>query len=500
MNQRFVSIWFRSLQTDWFTIRQPFLRDTPFVLAAPDHGRLIIVEANSPAIHSGVFKGMVVADARAIIPSLHVIDYLPQLPSRLLKKLSDWCIRYTPIVSIDENSGLFLDATGCSHLWGGEELYLHDIANRFSMLGYHVQVAIADTIGTAWAVARYNHYSPIVPPGGQLTALLPLPAAALRLDSEVLERLQKLGLRRVQDFINMPRHSLTRRFGACFTYRLDQALGKEEEFISPVQNVELYQERLPSMEPIVTATGIEIGLEKVLTLMCNRLLREQKGLRIAKFTCFRIDGNIQQVQIGTNRPSNNLKHLLKLFDTIISTIEPALGIDVFLMEALNIEDVVPVQESLWHMSPGLDNMELSELMDRVGSRIGKNNILRFIPAEHHWPERSVTVSATYHDNTKVEWKKDRPRPVQLLGVPELIEVTAPIPDYPPMMFRYKKQLHKVVKADGPERIEPEWWIHEGLHRDYYSVEDEQGNRYWIFRLGHYDQEKNFQWFMHGFFA
>jgi protein ImuB len=94
---------------------------------------------------------------------------------------------------------------------------------------------------------------------------------------------------------------------------------------------------------------------------------------------------------------------------------------------------------------------------------------------------------------------DTPRPVQLLSKPERIEVTAPIPDYPPMLFRYKGKLHKIKKADGPERIEREWWLEEGQHRDYYSVEDENGHRYWLFRSGHYT-DNSYQWFIHGFFA
>jgi len=96
------------------------------------------------------------------------------------------------------------------------------------------------------------------------------------------------------------------------------------------------------------------------------------------------------------------------------------------------------------------------------------------------------------------WNTDRPRPVQLLSIPEPIQVTAPIPDYPPMNFRYKQKLHTVKKADGPERIEAEWWLQEGQHRDYYVVEDEEGQRYWLFRSGHY--EEGHEWFIHGFFA
>jgi len=140
------------------------------------------------------------------------------------------------------------------------------------------------------------------------------------------------------------------------------------------------------------------------------------------------------------------------------------------------------------------------LIDRLAGKIGADAIHRYLPAEHYWPERSFKKSSSLIEQPTTQWKLDAPRPLRLLEAPESIEVTAPIPDYPPMLFRHKGKLHKIVKADGPERIEQEWWIEEGQHRDYYSVEDEEGCRYWLFRSGHYDAEKKPQWFVHGFFA
>jgi protein ImuB len=101
-----------------------------------------------------------------------------------------------------------------------------------------------------------------------------------------------------------------------------------------------------------------------------------------------------------------------------------------------------------------------------------NNIHRYLPDEHYWPERSFKSASSLHEKLSTTWRTDKLRPLQVLSKPEFIEVTAPIPDYPPMLFRYKGQLHKIVRADGPERIEQEWWIQQGQHRDYYSVEDE----------------------------
>jgi protein ImuB len=496
--RRYVVIWFRHLKTDWMVRRQPELKDVPFVMAAPERGRMVIKAANEPAQAKGIDAGMVVADCRAILPTLQVFDDKPQLTDKLLGALAEWCLRYTPMVAIG-NECLILDVSGCPHLWGGEQPYLKDIVNKLRGLGYNVRAAMADTVGTAWAVSRYGKISPIVAQSRQLEALLPLPPAALRLEAPILERLEKLGLYQIRSFINMPRKALQRRFGQAILTRLDQALGQEYEAIQPIQPVEPYQERLPSLEPIRTATGIEIALRQLLENLSARLAKEEKGLRKCVFKCYRMDGIVQQIEIGTSRPSRNVAHLFKLFELKIATIEPALGIEVFTAEATVTEDISPMQDTLWNFTEGGNGTAIGELLDRVAGKLGVDTIHRYLPDEHYWPERSVKVATSLAEKPQTSWRTDLPRPIHLLPTPETIEVTVPMPDYPPMLFRYKGELHNVSKADGPERIEQEWWLQRGLYRDYYCVEDEKGARYWLFRAGSYEQGDP-KWFIHGFFA
>jgi len=249
----------------------------------PDHGRMVITAANRLAEKQGIEMGMVVADAKALIPSLEVLDDQPETSSRLLNALAEWCIRYTPAVATDPPDGLLLDVTGCAHLWGGEKSYITDIRKRFKHFGYDISIALADTVGAAWAIARFSPNDRIIKSGQQTTALLSLPPAALRIEAFVIERLEKLGLRQISQLISMRRSALRRRFGVQILQRLDQALGYEKEMIKPVQPIEPYQERLPCLEPIVTATGIEIALQRLLDALCHRLQQEQKGLRTALF-------------------------------------------------------------------------------------------------------------------------------------------------------------------------------------------------------------------------
>jgi protein ImuB len=499
MVKRFVSIWFRHLNTDWFTIRQPHLKTVPFVLQTSSHGRMIITSANAVAERKGIHNGMVLADARAIHPDIEVLDDKPDLADKLLNRIAEWCIRFTPLVAVDVPDGLLMDVSGCSHLWGGDSAYVSDIVNKLTTRGYDVRVAMADTIGVAWGIARFGKTGLIIASGQHIESLMVLPPEALRLEPETIERLHKLGLHQVKQFIRMPRAALRRRFGQNFIMRLDMALGQQIETLQPVQPIEPYSERLPCLEPIVTLTGIEIALRNLLETLCLRLQQEQKGLRTALFKGYRVDGKVEQIEIGTNRPSHSVTHLFKLFEIKLSTIEPALGIELFVLEAPQVEDHLPLQENMWEGSGGLDDVRLSELLDRLVNKVGTKALHRYLPDEHYWPERSFKSTSSLQEKSTTAWRADKLRPLQLLQTPERIEVTAPIPDYPPMLFIYKGKVHPIARADGPERIEQEWWFQQGQHRDYYRVEDEDGHRYWLFRLGHY-HDKSYQWFIHGFFA
>jgi len=498
MARRILSIWFPFLLTDWMTIRRPELKETAVVCAGASHGRMMVIAANHIANKLGIRSGMPLADARALVHELEVFDEKLGRKEKLLEGLARWAIRYTPLSSTD-GDGILLDISGCSHLWGGEEAYLKDIICRLHSSGYNVKAAIADTVGAAWAFSRYGKGREIVQHHQQYTALLPLPPSALRIPAEVNEKLHKLGLNKIERFIKMPRSVLRRRFGEILLQRISQAMGDEPEAFIPVDMIQEFEERLPCLEPIRTATAIEIAIQKLLEKLCQKLKNEGLGIRKAILKGYRIDGKIITSAIGTNRPSDDHSHLLKLFALNISSIAPGMGIELFSLTAEKTEKMQRPQKKIWSAQAGLDSQPLAQLLDRVAGKVGKNAIQRYLPKADYWPERAIIQAKDLQDDTSLSFHNPLNRPIQLLSQPEQIDVTAPIPDYPPMLFIYQGERHSIKKADGPERLERAWWLESGEHRDYYTVEDEKGNRYWIFRSGHYAAE-NSAWYIHGFFA
>lgn len=500
MASRFVSIWLRYLETDYRVIQDPDLKDKAFVLATPEHGRMVIKSANPKAESDGIFCGAVVADARAIMPSLIVFNQEPGQSAKILEELAEWCIRYSPIVAVDPPDGLILDATGCPHLWGGEEAYLKDLNRKLKAKGYYIRAAIAGTIGAAWAIARYGRLTPLIASGAEVDAIAPLPPAALRLDPAILDKMQKVGFVRVSHFLSISSSALRRRFGQELITRLHQALGSVQEVIHPIKPIEPYQVRIPCLEPVRTRLAIDIAVKKLLEMLCARFVREGKGLRKAVLQAYRIDGKIEEISIGTYTASSSVTHLFRLFTLKIGNIRPSLGIELFVLSAQHIEDVEQEQGMLWNFAGENNLIEIAELLDRISEHARGNVVKRYLPDEHYWPERAFRLATSLTEKPATSWVLSRPRPIRLLQHPHLIDVTAPIPDYPPMLFRYRNKVYNIVKADGPERIEQEWWMQDGQHRDYYAVEDPQGARYWIFRLGHYREDKSPEWYLHGFFA
>lgn len=226
--KRYLSVWLRRLSTDRVTRRAPELDERPFALVGSVRNARELVAVNDAAARIGLRVGLGFASACAIHPALSWAEADLRQDARLLKRLAEWCERYTPSASPDAPDGLILEIAGSSHLFGGEEAMSRDVVMRLKRSGLRARIGIAETAGCAWAVARHGK-SPIVPSGKMREALAPLPVAALRISPDIVAGLRELGLKTVGDVLERPRAHLAARFGAHLMQRLDQALGREDE-------------------------------------------------------------------------------------------------------------------------------------------------------------------------------------------------------------------------------------------------------------------------------
>jgi len=528
--RRVVSLWLPTFATDRLR-RQTRARldrsakpsengvaGTPLATVASHRGAERLVGVDSAARKLGLHAGQALADARAMVPALCVLPADPAAEQRSVERLADWCQRYTPWTAVDPDgglslggsAGLWLDIGGCAHLFGGEAALLADLTRRLRGCGLVCRAAAADTPGAAWALARFTRRSG-AESAETAAALSPLPLAALRLEANSVAALARVGLRRVGDLLGLPRAPLAARFGAAVRQRLDEALGEAEEPISPRRPTPDLRLRLAFAEPVGRREDIAAALDRLLADLCARLALEHRGVRRLAYVLFRADGSTAEAAVGTSRPLRDPVHLARLFADKLDGLDPGFGVDMAMLAASALDPLVPAQPALGR-PPDSDGEGLARLVDRLGNRLGPQQVVRLRPRASHIPERACRPVAALDDARRPDGDAspgpDRPRPLRLLPWPEPIEAMAALPDHPPLLFRWRHRPHRVVRAEGPERIGAEWWQEEAdplaadadRLRDYYRVEDADGGRFWLYRQGLYRPDRAPRWYLHGFFG
>jgi protein ImuB len=523
--RRILSLWLSRLPTD--RIKRQLARDSaepangsPCIVVAKQNNALQISALDDAAARLGLEIGLPLANARAICPQLQVFDADEVADARALNVIADWCDRFTPLVALDSPHGLFLDITGCAHLFGSEAALMQLICEVLTRQGFSVSAGIASTSICARTMTRYSS-GQIIPEGEEADAVRPLPVFALGAEDAITRGLRRAGLKTIGDVASRARHEITARFGAGFTTLLEQALGQGDAPISPRKPLPDYivEKRFP--EPVATEGVIAATLSRLAQTLVTAMDQQGKGARRLEASFFRTDGAVRTIMVVTGQPVTKSGVMDRLFrerlDALNDPLDPGFGFDLIRLSASRTEIVVQQQRDL--DANVHDNDELAALIDRIAARIGGRRVVVHLPQDTHIPERAVLaapaqhhLAAAMHAAWPARVKGEPPlRPLRLFEKPEPIKVPfATVPDGPPHHFTWRRADHAVVRVEGPERIAMEWWKHKGqtLTRDYFRVEDDAGLRFWIYRDGLYGSElvtaegklAPSNWFVHGLFA
>lgn len=496
MKRRWLSVWLRRFPIHRLEVEgQRAPSDLPVALFTEAGQKLTVTATDVFAERLGAAVGMPLADARALAPNLIVLKHKPEEDAEALKRLAGWSQRFSPITGTDGDDGLWLDITGCAHLFGGEEKMLTLLRRQLHEMGYPSRAAIADCRAAALAVARYGQTSQVIVPLGLSEDFLsPLPVEALAIDGETVGRLARVGLRRIADLIAVPRASLARRFSESLLQSLDAALGRRDEARAPHRIRQRIRAWEKFAEPISATSDIEACIRILLEKLCASLILRSEGARSLWLHFHRVDGSMQELEVGTSAPVRDPAHLYRLFALKIETIEPGFGIELAVLEAVASEPIRPKQ------SDGLDGAPVASkalpgILDRLANRFGPQSVLRLGAYASHIPERAIRFRSVFAPPEQAAWPASVARPSHLLPNPQI--VTATESDGGPVSFTWRRVEHRVINAQGPERIEAEWWHQSGPPRDYFRVEDERGRRLWLYRQ---NTALGPRWYVHGFFA
>jgi protein ImuB len=466
--------------------------------------RLSAIDAQARQL--GLAAGMTLADARARCPQLVARPCDPEADARLLDRLAAEMVRFTPMVALDPPDGLVLDITGCAHLFGGEEA----LARQAGVAtGLTIRHALGSSSASARALARFGD-----PSGNEdeVAALRRLPVAALELEPDALVALRRAGLTTLGELGKRPLKVLEARFGKLASLRLRQVLGDTDSPIVPRRSLPSIRVEARFAEPLIrTDDALEV-IEDLLEQAAQQLGERQQGGRRFVVQLERSDGAKRRLAVETGLPVRDPAVVMRLLreriETLSDPLDPGFGFDAIRLAVPRTEPLAPRQAG-FEGDDGAAQDSISALIDRLGTRLGKDRVLRMRPHDTHIPEIAqgfVPAGPPVSEPWPARAAQVQ-RPLYLFAPPQPIEAMAEVPDGPPKRFRWRGELRDIRLAEGPERIAAEWWRkmdghhsgRGGLTRDYYRVEDVKGRRYWVFRHGLFDEQQNPRWYIHGLF-
>jgi protein ImuB len=461
-------------------------------------GALRIVALAPCALALGLNPGMALADARARVPELDAFPQDTEADRALLMCLVETCERYTPSVAAAGDAALVLDLTGCLAERGQSEAEIaRDLASRLARKGLQARIADAATPDAALALARFG-----------ANDIASLPVAALDLSSETHLALVRAGLRTIGDLATRPRAPLAARFGRELPVRLARLTEEQDRRITPHRKPATIRAEQSFAEPMATISP----LLEVIGMLARRLelqLAERRaGGRRFDAALFRTDGHVARLSVACGRPLREPTAIVRLFaerlESLADPLDPGFGYDMVRLGAPLVEKLEHAQARLG--GEDVAKPDITPLIDRLTVRFGLRSVSRFHPRDEHLPEYAATRAPP--GAGPFEWPRPEPgepplRPLFLYDPPQRVSVIAAVPDGPPRRFGWNGRQHRVVRHEGPERIAYPWWKHPEGHgptRDYYRVEDDAGQRFWLFRHGLYSESDNPEWYIHGLFA
>jgi protein ImuB len=573
---RIMTIWLPRWPVQRRLLESPGLRKAPvFVCRRERRGVMTIVswawalppqaestQGRERPVAPQIPAGMSLAEGMAVLALAHgsrachaaeVNHDDPAADRSALERFARHSRRFGPIVAVEDAERpecIHVDVTGTAGFFGGEVALVRTAAWTLASRGVHARVAIADTVGAAWAAAHHTaaldrqHAPPfhrrrrfaVVPPGEQATVLAALPAEALRLEAGVLAALREVGVDSIGGILKLSRKSLAARFPPTLAVRIAQFAGTRAEPLAPAFGEELPRATHAFDVPVSLR---EVG-EDALAAILERLVGQCVGPLAARgdgITSLQVrfepGGRLGGrepcppvvIDVGLYRPSIAVRHVVDLVRLRLSRVRLPRELEGVAVEVVAAASTVCRQRTLFSGKSESAAAEVGMLFDRLAGRLGAKavfepRIVSDAQPEHAWvgvaptaaPERVSMSPRSGSGAASAQGRYPAPaerRPIWLLPRPMPIEVLAIVPDVadagrPPVRFRYGGDPHQmgmvgkevmVVAAHGPERIETAWWRGPIVRRDYYVVETDSGERFWVFR-----RLKDGAWFLHGVFA
>ena len=443
-----------------------------------------VVCANDCAAALGIKPGMSTATAHALADnsSLLLLERDEAAEQRCLQQLCCWAYGLTPSLFTWQQDSLQLEIEGCLKLFRGLDNLLAEIASGIKSRSYSAQYGLASTPKAAWLLSFAAEDTALAITLPLAERLAPLPLSLLDTFPAAVGSLRRAGLYTLGDIMALPLAALGRRCGEEFTCFLQQLLGQREDrqadYRPPASfgdeywygyEVKANAELLPAVQLLLQSLGA--------FLRCNQLQTAEICWQLIG-----VDGSLREVIVRSASCHSDWKNWLQLTGICFEQLQLATGVEGLALNCGNLRPGLPDNIDLFH--PGNQREPLAHLLDRLRSRLGLQAIEKIGCRDEHLPELALQVGNDSAAGEAGPGRHCAQRPFWLLPQPQLLRQSG-----------QRLYWHGALTLlHGPERIEDHWW-QEAVSRDYYIAQDNNGQRYWVFR----DRLAR-KWYIHGIFA
>ncbi|MCC9642666.1 DNA polymerase Y family protein [Rhodopirellula sp. JC740] len=505
------------------------------------------------AEHATIDEHNRVADRRALHSLATELQHhlCPQIATETLDRFK-WSGRFR-----HDPEALVAEIQSVTHLFGNETDLLAAAASILQRRGLRARLAIASTLGAAWALANHapshsrkpgvsDQNAPsfdffVAPPERTHEALQTLPPSALRLNPTDVETLHRLGIDTVGSLLRLPRNGLATRIGHGLCQRIAQALGEIDE---PILAIDLPTEHAAELELEYPTDAVDLLRDRIIRLIdsaTQNLRPLNRGVLRLRCQVEFTESPPVTLESGLFSPTLDLNHLSNLMIGAFESHHIASKVSHLRIGVLQDAPLASTQPSIF--GPGFENdaqtdwtrqTDVARLIDSLSGRLGEDAVRGVRINRDPLPENAVTefpltqsrgrklATARPKRNRSKPRSGNQPpdsplprtghragvptatdagrRPLQLHTSPQRITPLShgkePVPEnqFPPR-FRFRGRVWDVRQHWGPERIETRWWQGPMIRRDYFRVEFQDGTRWWIFR----DLNQPADWQLHGWF-
>jgi protein ImuB len=446
----------------------------PIAVSGPIERRELIIDCNPAALAAGIRPGMPATAARGILEELRVMERDPAAEREAQQRLAAWCYQYSSQVAVPEDRpGLFLEVGASERLFGRPQALAERLARELGQLGYHAAAGSAPTPEAAWLAAREGLY--IAGAGDIRRQMGALPLNRLHLERPQRQAMERMGFRRLQDLLRLPRKALTRRFGPALPDYLERLLGSKPDPRKLYRPAECFSSRLELPAEILTCQALLFPLKRLLNELCGVLRGGDTAVQSLQITLRHEDHADSLLELGLQSPTQSPERLQVVLRERLERLRLPQAVREIRLEAPRLMGFSAGQRTLFRDTPAEQRQDIEQLTERLQARLGRESVYGLTGVEDHRPEyswRPRTLDETPGCAALAH------RPAWLLPDP----CRCTIEDYEILA--------------GPERIESGWWDGRDCRRDYFIVRDAHGATLWAFR----EYKPRRGWFLHGIFA